>query len=150
MSTTTSILNDLIETLKDGQNGFTEAARDIQNAELQSTLNGFATQREQFATQLRVLAKSFGEDSPANSGSVSGALHRGWINLKSAVASRDEHAILAECERGEDAAVAAYRKAIDANELATAAAEIVKKQFAEIQAAHDRVKALRDSAATAH
>ncbi len=149
MSNTISILNDLIETLKDGQRGFTESARDIRNAELKATLSGLATQREQFAAQLQVLARSFGEESPANTGSLSGSLHRGWINLKAALASQDEHAILAECERGEDVAVAAYRKALEGNELPVAAAEIVRTQFAGIQAAHNQVKALRD-AAVAH
>ncbi len=110
MSTTTSTLNDLIEILKDGQQGFTEAARDIGNGDLKAVLSGFATQREQFATQLQVVARNFGEDAPAKSGSVTGAVHRGWINLKAAIASRNDHAILEECERGEDAAVAAYQE----------------------------------------
>ncbi len=54
MSNTTSTLNDLIEILKDGQLGFTEAAQDLENVDLKSTLSGFATQREQFANQLQL------------------------------------------------------------------------------------------------
>jgi len=145
MSTTTSTLNDLIEILKDGQQGFTEAARDVQSADLKKMLSGFAMQREQFASQLQVVAKNFGEDSPAKTGSVTGAVHRGWIHLKAAVADRDDHAILEECERGEDAAVTAYGDALGGGELPANVSDVIRKQFAEIQAAHDQVKALRDS-----
>jgi uncharacterized protein (TIGR02284 family) len=71
-------------------------------------------------------------------------LHRGWINLKSAITGGDEHAILAECERGEDSAVEEYKKALD-DGLSPSAQEVVARQFAEIKAAHDRIKSLRDA-----
>ena len=42
-------------------------------------------------------------DSPAaDSGSVAGALHRGWVDVKSMVTGKDEEAVLNEAERGED------------------------------------------------
>jgi uncharacterized protein (TIGR02284 family) len=69
-------------------------------------------------------------------------LHRGWINLKSAITGGDKHAILAECERGEDSAVEEYKKALD-DGLSPTAQELVLRQFAEIKAAHDRIKSLR-------
>ena len=147
MSTTTSILNDLIEILKDGKEGFSTAAQDIGNPELKSTFNQFSTQREQFATQLQTLARDFGDKEPANTGSVAGAIHRGWIDLKSALASHDEHAILAECERGEDAAVSAYRDALQAQGLPAQVTTLLNQQFTQVQAAHDQVKALRDARA---
>lgn len=147
MSTTTSTLNDLIQVLKDGQEGFTAAANDIEGADLQATLRGFASQREQFASQLQVLARDFGDSDPSNSGSVGGALHRGWIDLKSAIASRDAHAILAECERGEDVAVHAYQDAFEPGELPAQVADVLRQQFTQVKAAHDQVKELRDARA---
>ena len=42
-----------------------------------------------------------GDHNPENASSVAGTLHRGWINLKTAIGGRGRHAILAECERGE-------------------------------------------------
>ena len=65
--------------------------------------------------------------------------------LKSAITGGDEHAILAECERGEDSAVEEYKKALD-DGLTPSAQELVSRQFAEIKAAHDRIKSLRDAA----
>jgi uncharacterized protein (TIGR02284 family) len=76
---------------------------------------------------------------------VGGAMHRAWIDLKSALGG-GEHAILAEAERGEDAAKDAYKKAIDSKDLSQEIMPIVYKQYQSIQQSHDRVKAYRDAA----
>lgn len=145
MSNTISILDDLIETLKDGQQGFREAAEDVQSHELKMLFGEYSLQRSQFAGELQSLAHSLGEKEPETRGSVSGALHRGWINLKSALSSKDEHAILTECERGEDSAVAEYTKALAEEGLPGHVAEILQMQYKAVKAAHDRVRDLRDS-----
>ncbi len=84
---------------------------------------------------------------PARS-STAGALHRTWINLKSAISSQDDHAILAECERGEDSAVNEYKKAMNEVDLPSNIRTVVNRQYSEVQAAHDRVRDLRDAAKT--
>lgn len=148
MSNTTSILNDLIETLKDGQEGFLAAAEDVTSHDLKSLFSEYSLQRSKFAGELQALAHSLGEKEPETSGSVSGALHRGWINLKSALSSKDDHAILAECERGEDSAVAAYSKALAEEGLPGHVTATLETQFKAVKAAHDRVRDLRDSLVT--
>ena len=60
MSNTTSILNDLIETLKDGQQGFREAAEDVQSHDLKTLFSEYSLQRSQFAGELQSLAHSLG------------------------------------------------------------------------------------------
>jgi len=138
-----STLNGLIETCKDGQEGFKEAAEGVERSDLKSLFYEFSQQRAQFAGELQQLVQQLGGD-PGNSGSVAGALHRGWINIKSAVMGRDESSILAECERGEDSAKnnfkAALEEALPANVM-----EVVQQQYVAVQSAHDRIKALRDS-----
>src|SRR5881392_2840830 len=109
----TSIINELIETLKDGQEGFKQAAEGVKDPQLKSLLNDYSLQRSRFATELQSEARVMGESEPETSSSAAGALHRAWINLKSAVTKGDERAILAECERGEDSAVEEYKKALD-------------------------------------
>jgi len=149
MSTnTTSILNDLIETLKDGQEGFRAAAGDVQSPELKRLFGEYSLERSKFAGELQSLARSLGEDEPETTSSVAGALHRGWINLKSVLTSKDDHAILAECERGEDSAVAQYTKAVATEGLPADVRETVRAQFTVVKAAHDRVRDLRDSLAS--
>lgn len=140
---TLSVLNDLVEICKDGQHGFRTAAEDAKDAELARVFNEFSAQRGSFIGELQDRVRSLGGD-PEKSGSVSGSLHRGWIDLKSAIASNEPHAVLAECERGEDAAVKAYREALDEN-LDPITRGIISRQYASVQAAHDRVKQLRDS-----
>jgi len=81
--------------------------------------------------------------APAPRSSVSGTLHRQWVNIKSAIMGKDDEAILNECERGEDAAVNAYRKALS-EDLPSDVRLIVERQYQGVLANHDRVKALRD------
>ncbi|HEX3420811.1 MAG TPA: PA2169 family four-helix-bundle protein [Candidatus Udaeobacter sp.] len=140
-----TVLNKLIETLKDGQEGFKQAAESVRNPALKVLFSDYSHQRSRFATALQSEARHHGETEPETSSSSTGALHRGWINLKSAITGGDEHAVLAECERGEDSAVEEYKKAMD-DGLSPSAQELVVRQFAEIKAAHDRIKSLRDAA----
>lgn len=143
-----STLNNLIETCKDGQEGFQQAAEGVQNSDMKSIFYEYAQQRSQFAGELQSAVRELGGD-PENAGSVSGALHRGWINIKSAVTGQDTQAILNEAERGEDAAKNAYQEALE-EELPANVRSIIEKQAAAVQQAHDRVKSLRDSAKSAN
>lgn len=140
-----SVLNNLIETLKDGEEGFKQAAESVSNSNLKSLFRAYSDQRLRFATALQSEARQHGKTEPETSSSTTGALHRGWINLKSAITGGDEHAILAECERGEDSAVEEYKKALD-DGLFPSAQELVSRQFVEIKAAHNRIRILRDTA----
>lgn len=138
-----STLNNLIETCKDGQNGFQTAAEGVQNSNLKSVFYEYAQQRAQFAGELQSLVRELGGD-PENSGSTAAALHRGWINIKSVVTGQDDAAILNECERGEDSAKDNYKAALDMN-LPTNVLSIVQRQAQAVKEAHDRVKSLRNS-----
>jgi uncharacterized protein (TIGR02284 family) len=140
-----STVNGLIETLKDGEKGFKEAAEAVKDPQLKSLFREYSQQRSRFATELQTQAKSLGESDPEKTSSAAGAMHRAWINLKSVVTSGDDKAILSECERGEDSAVHEFEEAMH-NGLSSPIQEIVSRQFSEIKSAHDRVKHLRDAA----
>jgi len=140
-----STINGLIETLKDGEKGFREAAEAVKDLQLKSLFQEYSQQRHRFASELQTQAETLGEYKPEQSSSAAGAMHRAWINLKSAVTSGDDKAILSECERGEDSAVHEYQEAIEDGLTGTARA-IVARQFTEIKSAHDRVRNLRDAA----
>src|SRR5256886_16490892 len=145
---TISTINDLIETLKDGQEGFRQAAEAVEDPELKSLFNEFSLQRSRFAGELQSQVVGLGESKPEDSGSAAGAMHRAWINLKSAIAKHDDHAILAECERGEDSAIKEYLAAMKEENLAGPVRHIISRQYAEVQNAHDRIKQLRDATVT--
>ena len=140
-----STINSLIETLKDGEKGFREAADAVKDPQLKSLFQEYSQQRHRFASELQTEAQTLGEYKPEKSSSAAGAMHRAWINLKSAVTSGDDKAILSECERGEDSAVHEYEDAME-DGLTGTARDIVARQFSEIKSAHDRVRNLRDAA----
>jgi len=140
-----STVNDLIETLKDGQEGFKQAAEGVKDSELKSLFSEFSLQRSRFAGELQSEVINLGESEPEDSSSVAGAAHRTWINIKSAITSQDDHAILAECERGEDSAVSEYKEAMEKEELSSPIRDIISRQYTEVKSAHDKIKALRDA-----
>lgn len=145
---TISTLNDLIETCKDGQNGFKTAAEGVERSDLKSTFYEFGQQRAQFAGELQTLVRELGGD-PENTGSTTAALHRGWINIKSIVTGKDDASILDEAERGEDVAKKAYEKATQM-QLPSNVSSVIQQQATQVKAAHDRVRDLRNSANAAN
>ena len=139
-----STLNNLIETCKDGQDGFKSAAEGIERSDLKTLFYELGQQRSQFAGELQSLVREMGGD-PETTGSVAASLHRGWINIKSVVTGKDEAAILNEAERGEDAAKKAYKDAL-AETLPANVMTVVQTQSEAVNTAHDKVRNLRDSA----
>jgi len=138
-----SILNELIETSKDGENGFRKAAQDARDPQLKSLFTTCAQRCADGARELQQVVRANGGD-PEKSGSVAAALHRGWISLKESVASRDDKAILEEVERGEDYAKAQYRKALE-QDLPADIRDVVQRQYEGVLANHDKVRTLRNS-----
>jgi uncharacterized protein (TIGR02284 family) len=139
----TSILNDLVETSKDGEKGFRAAAEDTKNAELQTVFLRRAQDCATGAADLQQRVARLG-GKPEEGGSVAGAVHRGWVNLKAAVSSRTDLAILEECERGEDVAKARYRKALEVT-LPEDIRVVVQRQYDGVMRNHDQIRDLRDS-----
>lgn len=137
-----SKLNGLIQTCQDGQAGFKDAAEGIESSDLKTLFYSFSQQRGEFTGILQELVRSLGGD-PEKEGSYAGAVHRGWMDIKSAVTGKDEGAILNECERGEDYAKEAYAD-VAAAYLPANVADIVAQQSHSIVAAHNRIKELRD------
>jgi uncharacterized protein (TIGR02284 family) len=141
---TISVLNDLIETSKDGEKGFTECANDLHTASLKSIMVKRSKDCAEAAAELQQLVRSLG-GKPEKDTSLSGDLHRRWVGLKELVTDKDDTSILNECERGEDVAKKSYKKALE-KELPPEIRNVVEKQYQGVLRNHDQVKALRDAA----
>lgn len=139
-----NLLNGLIAVCNDGRSGFEQAAEGVDRADLNTLFREYAYRRSQFAGELQTLVQTLGGD-PEESGSLTGALRRGWMNIKSVVTGKDEAAILNECERGEDSAKNAYEE-IQENDLPDYVREVIQNQYAEVVAAHEKIRNLRDAA----
>ncbi|MEJ2769172.1 PA2169 family four-helix-bundle protein [Mycetohabitans sp. B46] len=140
-----SVLNNLIETSKDGEAGFRKAAEDASNPELKALFTSRAQSCAQAVSELQAAVHSIGGKAEDH-GSASGALHRGWMDLKSAIKGRSDHEILADCEKGEDVAKKHYRQALD-EALPADIRMLVERQYEGVLKTHDRVRELRDATA---
>ncbi|UYZ64152.1 ferritin-like domain-containing protein [Hymenobacter weizhouensis] len=130
--------NDLVEINKTAAKGYQEAAEGISSPDLKSKLSQLSQQRAQFASELSQHARQYGinaEDGTTVEGLVAdaaAAVHRGWINIKSAITGQDDSAILGECETGDAVALQSYETALKSAELPAEARNVLQKQHGEI------------------
>jgi len=143
---TLDILNDLVQINNDRIKGYEKAINETEEEDAQ--LKGFFTARiaesHQFKMELGTEIQALGQDID-NDTSSSGALHRTWISIKEAFTGHDEKSTLEECEFGEDAIKKAYDSALEEESLPAYVRELLSNQYTKLLAAHDEVKALRDS-----
>jgi uncharacterized protein (TIGR02284 family) len=140
---TIDTLKKLIETSKDGEAGFETCAKQSDDPQLKAFFEERARSCHQAHIELQNAVASMGGD-PEESGSVSGAIHRGWVNIKTALTSNDDLAVLEECERGEDVALAAYRDALK-EPIPADVRTVIERQYEGVRMNHDRVRAMRDA-----
>ncbi|MEO8387319.1 MAG: PA2169 family four-helix-bundle protein [Polaromonas sp.] len=137
------VLNDLLESCRDGEYGFRECAEHAKAQDLKTLMQRHAEECRAGGLELQTLIRQLG-GKPDDGGSVSGALHRGWVSVRATLSGYSDQAVLNECERGEDAAVARYRKALKSN-LPSSIRSVVERQAQGAQRNHDQIKALRDT-----
>ena len=136
-------LNDLLESCRDGEYGFRECAEHARSEDIKVLLHRHSGECRAAGLELQTLIRQLG-GKPDDGGSVAGALHRGWVSVRATLSAYSDQAMLNECERGEDAAVARYRKALKQN-LPSSIRAVVERQARGAQRNHDQVKALRDA-----
>jgi uncharacterized protein (TIGR02284 family) len=142
-----SVVENLIETCKDGQKGYQDAASHVKRSDLKTYFNEQSLERSGFAGELEAELIRLGKPDKKVSGSVGGTLRRAWIDTKVSLGGGDK-TILESLEAGEDNARESYQKAIT-GDLPENIAQIVRRQAAAVQRAHDKIKSLRDEARAA-
>lgn len=138
-------LQNLIRMNIDSRDGFREAAEKIDDPALAKAFREIATERAAQASDLQHYVV-LNEGTPQREGSTAAALHRTWIKVREALAGSTRHAVLAECERGEDHIKAAYEtalKAVPGNPIN----DLLLKQYSAVKRTHDAVRDLRDASA---
>ena len=145
LSKVKDVLRNLIRTARDGEKGYQDAGEHVKRSDLKTYFQEQSAERGKFARQLETELSGLGEQAEGEGGSVSAAMHRAWIDLKSNLGA-DDHSILASVEQGEDNAKDAYDEALK-EPIPAPILAIIRVQAQSVRAAHDRVKSLRDSMA---
>ena len=138
------ILNDLIETSRDGVEGFRKCAEDGHDPQLKEYFQDRANSCEEAVRTLSEEVRKLGGE-PDTGGTTKGALHRLWIDFRTALTEKDNLAVLEECERAEDVALEAYQDALK-DEIPENLRSLITQQLEGVKRNHDRVRQLRDEA----
>ncbi|MEO8413290.1 MAG: PA2169 family four-helix-bundle protein [Ginsengibacter sp.] len=144
---TAEVLNDLIIINNDRYKGYEKAREEVKDPDLKDFFSTYGNQSKANNIELRALMPASEETPRLDETTLSGKLHRAWMDVKNALDEGDRKKILSSCEYGEDVAKSAYEGALeDSSELPAGVVETIKKQYKDILIVHNQVKTLRDSA----
>lgn len=138
-------IQDLISINIDSSKGFTAAAEHIENEQIASYFRDCGKERLRFANELQV-ATALNDEKPENDGSLKGAAHRWWMNIRSTVTGGDEHTVLADAERGEDEIKHLYEQTLK-DTAGSSVNGILQGQYALVKQRHDQIRDMRDQRA---
>ena len=141
------VLNDLIQINNDRTAGYTRAAEDTKNVDvdLRTIFERLADDSRQNAIELTSQVGRLGGE-PATGTTASGKIYRAWMNVKDMFTGKDRHAVLENCEFGEDAAQKAYDTAMESDaEMSPEIRQIIAEQQAVLNRGHDLIKEYRDA-----
>lgn len=147
MSTTTEILNDLIEINNDRVTGYEKAISELkaEDADLKTLFAKMVGESHKHKMALANEVQALGKDAEQGT-TMSGKIYRAWMDVKAAFTGHDRKTVLSNCEFGEDAAQKAYKMALEADDLPAHLRTLITEQKASLRTSHDEIKALRDSA----
>lgn len=141
---TIDALKMLIQVNRDSRDGFRHAAEQLEDESLASAFAEIADQRAEQAEELEHFV-TLNEQQPHREGSMAAAVHRGWIRIRELLAHHDRHAVLAECERGEDQIKAAYERALKSIS-GSPVNDLLQRHYVAVKRTHDAIRDLRDAA----
>lgn len=136
-------LQGLLEKNYDAEKGYKEAMQNAESHTLKSFLQNQAAQRSRFSNELTQELRNLNEE-PIESGSITGDLHRTWMNIKTAVVGNEDEAVLEECIRGEKASVDEYNEKLQNSNFPPQISSMLQKQASEINQTLSKVKRLED------
>lgn len=138
-----SDLNELLERNYDAIEGYRNASEDVKQAELKSFFSDYVAQRSSFGQEIQREIISLG-GKPKSKGSAVGGLHRTWMDIKTALSSDKEEAVLEECITGEKAAVKNYESILKDHDVPASLRTVLETHKREISEALRKLKAMED------
>lgn len=143
---TIEVLNDLVAINNDRIAGYERALKELsaEDNDLRSLFADMVREsmeiRNTLATEVQVSGGEV-ETGTTNSGKI----YRAWMDVKAAFTGNSRHAVLANCEMGEDAAQRAYDSALSVEELPDYIRQILTGQQQTLRSSHNKIKMLRDA-----
>ena len=141
-NTEISTLNSLIATTLDSVDGYTEAAKESDNAKFADMFTSRASERRSIVTQLQSEVRRLGGE-PEDDGTALASAHRTFLDLKAAVTGRDDKAIVNEVERGEDHILHKFQAALEDENLSPETRSAIQNAFTSVRTGHDQMRDLK-------
>ncbi len=101
-------LQQLLQIVNDSCLGYKEAVKDAGSPELKDLFNNIASERETLASQLKERISRYGSDLTTVSTDILGALHRGWMDVKTSLTHKTDQTVLESCRNGDQVALDVY------------------------------------------
>ena len=137
-----STLNTLIATTIDSVTGYEDAASNLDSPRLAEIFRKNASDRQQVVQDLRSEVSRLG-GNPEDEGSFMGKTHQRFLDIKAAVAGRDEKTIVNEVERGEDYLKEKFETALNDGSLSGEARAAVERCYQSVRQGHDQISQLK-------
>lgn len=143
---TVSTLANLIDTVEDGRQGFSDVADKLaedDHDDAAARMRELSAQRERFADELKQAATRHGTQLEPE-GSTAASLHRAWTTLKDALTGSAAGPVVSAAVTGEEHAISQYEDALDGDALQGDDRETVEGQLEEIRSVRDELEQLAD------
>jgi uncharacterized protein (TIGR02284 family) len=130
-------VNDVLEDLINSRNGYKECAAEVADTRMKQLFQRLANQRESMIQELKTRIQFSGVE-PTDSGSMTAAAHRTFIDIKSMLTGGDTDAIVNEVKRGEHHTLEQFKDALsedipaDLKQLLSQQMHTIETNLAEI------------------
>jgi uncharacterized protein (TIGR02284 family) len=136
-------LQELLEKNYDAEKGYKQLMSKSESEPIKKWLLTKAVRRSQFATELDAQIRLL-NGTPIESGSVTGTMHRTWIDVKSALTSNTDLALVEECQRGEQASCDEYKDQLTEINFDTKTTVLLFAQKEAIESAINTAERIED------
>ena len=136
-------LNSLIATTLDSVDGYRKAADEANAAQFREIFLSRANERQTVVTDFQAKVRELG-GNPEDDGTVLASAHRAFLGLRDMLTgARDDDAVIAEVERGEDHIKSKFESALADSDLDPAVRQLIESGYASVRAGHDQMSALK-------